>query len=285
MAHASPTATYPIDVTSPTGPATHSIKSTRLLLLTLLLCGYAMALSQGHLAPPVLAWLALLMLAGFAVRPGQPPIRRYAGHALFILLATALALHLLPGFDNARVLDQVTLSPGALPFSLYLNLDKPLVAAWLLLACPWVVAAHNLKQTSAALTQTLPVTLAVVLGLALSLGVVTWHPAWPPSAWLWAASNLLLTCITEEALFRGYIQGGLQRCGGRAARLALPIAALLFGLAHVAGGWQWVLLATLAGVGYGQAYQRGGLPASIAAHFLLNLAHFGLFTYPMLRLA
>ena len=43
-----------------------------------------------------------------------------------------------------------------------------------------------------------------------------------------------------------------------------------------------VLLAGLAGVGYGLAYRFGGLAAAIATHFGLNLLHFALFTYPML---
>lgn len=59
-------------------------------------------------------------------------------------------------------------------------------------------------------------------------------------------------------------------------------AATVFGLAHWGPGWQWVLLATLAGIGYGLAYRYGGLAAAIATHFGLNLLHFGLFTYPML---
>ncbi|WP_273773831.1 mechanosensitive ion channel domain-containing protein, partial [Burkholderia mallei] len=51
------------------------------------------------------------------------------------------------------------------------------------------------------------------------------------------------------------------------------------------GGWQWVALATVAGVGYGLAYRAGGLQAAVLAHVGLNLAHFGLFTYPMLAVA
>ena len=60
------------------------------------------------------------------------------------------------------------------------------------------------------------------------------------------------------------------------------LAATVFGLAHWGAGWHWVLLATLAGIGYGLAYRFGGLAAAIAKHFGLNLLHFGLFTYPML---
>jgi hypothetical protein len=31
-------------------------------------------------------------------------------------------------------------------------------------------------------------------------------------AWMWLLNNLLLVTLVEEALFRGYIQGGLSRC-------------------------------------------------------------------------
>ena len=56
--------------------------------------------------------------------------------------------------------------------------------------------------------------------------------------------------LAEEALFRGYIQerlGRLWRARRWGADAALLCAAALFGLAHYAGGWQWMLLAGLAG--------------------------------------
>jgi len=110
-------------------------------------------------------------------------------------------------------------------------------------------------------------------------------PKWPEQAWLWVLNNLLLVTLVEEALFRGYIQGGLsQRLKHLpyGENLALLLASLLFGLAHLSAGWQWVLLASIAGAGYGLAYRFGGLGAAIATHFGLNLLHFGLFSYPML---
>jgi membrane protease YdiL (CAAX protease family) len=61
---------------------------------------------------------------------------------------------------------------------------------------------------------------------------VAWAPKWPDQAWLWLLNNLLLVSLTEELLFRGYIQGGLQRLF-RHEGLALLAAALLFGLAHL----------------------------------------------------
>jgi membrane protease YdiL (CAAX protease family) len=125
----------------------------------------------------------------------------------------------------------------------------------------------------------------LALGGALLLGVIAWAPKWPDAAWLWLLNNLLLVTLVEEALFRGYIQGGLSRYFKNLAQgenLALLLASLVFGLAHAGAGWQWVLLASLAGVGYGLAYRFGGLAAALATHFGLNVLHFGLFTYPML---
>ena len=121
--------------------------------------------------------------------------------------------------------------------------------------------------------------------LAWALALVDWAPKWPPQAWVWLANNLLLVAFAEEALFRGYIQGGLTRWwqsrrGGATA--ALIIAALLFGLAHWAGGWSWMAAATVAGLGYGWAYQQGGLQTAMLAHAGLNVLHFAWFTYPML---
>jgi membrane protease YdiL (CAAX protease family) len=56
---------------------------------------------------------------------------------------------------------------------------------------------------------------------------------------------------------------------------------VLFGLAHIAGGWRYVALATVAGAGYGTVFYRSRrIEASILAHFTLNAVHFLLFTYP-----
>jgi membrane protease YdiL (CAAX protease family) len=117
------------------------------------------------------------------------------------------------------------------------------------------------------------------------LGVIEWAPKWPEPTWIWAFNNLALVILVEEALFRGYIQGGLSKrfkSTPNGDSLALVLAALLFGLLHISSGPLWMVLASLAGLGYGFAYRFGGLLAAICAHFMLNMVHFFLFTYPML---
>jgi len=254
-------------------------------LLVLLSLGYGLALTYGRLGWLALISVALLLTAGFAARQQHIRIGRYLGHALFIFMALALAMHWLPGFYNGRGINPQRFTDDAVMFSMYLNLDKPLIGFWLLLFCPWIVGRRSLRLGIYATAQGLTLSSVLALGGALLLGVIDWAPKWPDQAWLWLFNNLLLVTLVEEALFRGYIQGGLSRHFKHlpyGENLALLLASLLFGLVHLGAGWQWVLLASLAGVGYGLAYRFGGLGAAIATHFGLNLLHFGLFTYPML---
>ncbi|MHC8285244.1 lysostaphin resistance A-like protein [Pseudomonas sp. XS1P51] len=254
-------------------------------LLVLLSLGYGLALTYGRLGWLALLSVALLLVAGFAARQQQVRIGHYLGHGLFVFMALALAMHWLPGFYNGRGIHPQRFTDDAVQFSMYLNLDKPLIGFWLLLVCPWIVGRRSLRLCAYATVMGLALSTVLALGGALLLGVISWAPKWPDQAWLWLFNNLLLVTLVEEALFRGYIQGGLSRHFKHLPygdNLALLLASLLFGLVHVGAGWQWVLLASLAGVGYGLAYRFGGLGAAIATHFGLNLLHFGLFTYPML---
>jgi membrane protease YdiL (CAAX protease family) len=253
--------------------------------LALLSLGFGLALTYGQLSWLALITIVLLIVAGAAVRQQKLPIARYLGHGLFIILAMALAMHWLPGFFNGRAIAPHRLTHDAVTFAMYLNQDKPLIGFWLLLVCPWIVGRRSWRLGVYATALALTLSAALAFGGALWLGMISWAPKWPDQAWLWILNNLLLVTLVEEALFRGYIQGGLSRafkqlsCG---ENLALLLASLLFGLVHAGAGWEWVLLTGLAGIGYGLAYRYGGLGAAIATHFSLNLLHFALFTYPML---
>lgn len=260
------------------------LPATRRWALLPLALAYAWAWTQGGIEPVALAWPALLALAAVLARSTMAAPARATGHALFLILAVLLFLHWLPGYHNPLVIPRAALTPDAVPFAMYLNLDKPLVGFWVVLVAAPAMAGANARATLTAALAACAGAIAACLGLALALGVVGWAPKWPDSGWLWLINNALLVTLAEEALFRGYVQERLTRAWrGRpwGATAALLVAALLFGLAHYAGGWQWMLLAGLAGVGYGMAYRHGGLAAAVLAHLGLNAAHYGLFTYPM----
>ncbi|GAA5236547.1 CPBP family intramembrane metalloprotease [Verticiella sediminum] len=258
-------------------PAASSVR----LWLAALAVGGGLAWACGsRLDTTALAWLIPLLGVGVAVRQRGRAVR-VAGHAVFVCLAAALALHLLPGTDNVCVPLPPPL-PGAPAAGFHLNLDKPWIGVWLLLACPWVVRTTDAGRACRTVLTLAPLTLAVCLGLASALGAVAWAPGWPAVGLLWAANNLLLVCVTEELLFRGYLQGAWMRRWPTRPVVPVLLSAAVFGLAHAGGGWAWAMLGGLAGLGYGWAFLRGGLAASVAVHFLVNLAHFAGWTYPAL---
>lgn len=258
--------------------------ATRRWSLVPLAAAWAWALADGVADPVALAWPALLVIAAVLVRRREGMTAHAAGHALFLALAVLLFLHALPGFHNLQVIAPAPMSPGAAPFGMYLNLDKPLVAFWIVLVTAPPMASASARTTMLAALLACAVAVAACLGLAMAMNVVGWAPKWPDGGGIWLVNNALLVTLAEEALFRGYVQERLAACwrgrpwGGWAA---LAVAAALFGLAHFAGGWQWMLLAGVAGAAYGVAYRYGGLAAAVLAHLGLNAAHFGLFTYPM----
>lgn len=223
----------------------------------------------------------------WAIDRRAPRWRRALETGVLLVAAAALMLHRAPGFANPRLLDAVRFTPDAVPFSLYVNFDKTLIALGLLgIAHARVSSVREWREVLVTTAPRAALAIAVVLAASLVLGYVRWAPKVPAEAPLWLAVNLLFTCTAEEALFRGFVQGGLWRAwasvrGGN--WLALAVAAVLFGLAHAAGGWSYVALATVAGAGYGWIYERTQrVEASALAHWALNALHFFLFTYPAL---
>jgi hypothetical protein len=111
----------------------------------------------------------------------------------------------------------------------------------------------------------------VALPLGFATRFITWHPALhgaPTALVLRPLLIYLLTAVPEEFLFRGLIQNLLTRWWGPAR--ALPVASVVFGLAHLPDP-RYVVLATLAGLAYGWVYQRTArIAASAVTHALVD---------------
>lgn len=255
------------------------------LVIAALAAAWSAGVMNAEAACVALLWFATVHV--WTLDHGAPRGRRALEAGMVLVAAAALMIHWMPGFANPRVIDAVRFTPDAVPFSLYVNFDKTLIALALLgLAHARVSSWREWRGLLAEVTKWAPVTIAVVLAASYALGYVRWAPKLPAEAPLWLAVNLLFTCTAEEALFRGFVQGGLRRAWANVRGghwLALAVAALLFGLAHAAGGWSYVALATVAGAGYGWAYERTQrVEASVLTHWALNALHFFLFTYPAL---
>lgn len=206
---------------------------------------------------------------------------------LVVLGCIALAAHLLPGFNNLQVLNNVTKSADSIPFSMYLNFDKAMIIFVILILSPSIllnnksVSFYALKRNSQLLSVVV-VSFMAIFSLAITLSLIKVDLNIPSWWWVFALNNLLLTCVVEEVFFRGYIQQKLTILF--TPIIGLCITSILFGIAHFAGGFQYVIVAVIAGLLYGLVYLKTGkIGYAIIVHFSLNIIHLVLFTYPLAK--
>ena len=249
----------------------------------------AFGLAAGVLRPLGLIGLAVFaLLAWFALREKTPCWQQFAFGFLTVVMALALAMHRLPGFNNPVLLAGVKLSPNSAPFTLYANFDKGAVGLVLLaLFCRRTSSWAEFVAVIRKVAPIMMVTMVAVLGLAWLTHFVRFDFKLPESTLAFMSVNLFFTVIAEEAFFRGFIQDRLSLALNSTPwknAIAVVVSALLFGVAHLAGGAQYAGLAALAGFGYAFAFQRTRrIESAIAAHFLLNASHFMTLTYPYLQ--
>ena len=244
------------------------------------------ALISGQLTPLGLGLAALYLFIAYLFSRTTGAKKKWLT-LLLAALSLLLGAHLLPGFQNLKVLDAMAVSADGLPFTMYLNLDKTLVALGLLGWCiPRLSRRQEWRQLLQFLLSRSLILLPPIFILALASGKVHWDPKLPSSTLLWMLTNLLFVCTAEEAFFRGFLQQQLSLLWqNRALQKVLPLAlaSFFYGLSLFAGGPLYVAFVTLAGLGYGWVYQKTGcIEASILLHFALNASHFLFFTYPSL---
>jgi membrane protease YdiL (CAAX protease family) len=230
----------------------------------------------------------VLALAVVSVRAGHAGLRGAAKLGV-VLLCFALGLSKLPGFVPFLFAGDTVVSAGAPPMRLALRFDAGIAGLVLLAFYGRRIGSWaEFKALARPVVVIASATTIAVIGAGLAIGYVAFDPKWP-----WFAAGhllriLLWTCVLEEMLFRGVIQHSLASwppVRDRPALKWLPLiaASLLFGAAHAGGGAVLVALATIAGIGYGAAWQATQrIEAAIAVHFAVNAVHFVAFSYPYL---
>ena len=250
-------------------------------------CAAATLASPRALDPAALAALALLAILAWS--GAAAPRWRCAFTVLAALFALAMSLHLVPGFHPVVLFHDLQLTPDAAPFALALSFDKAAAGLLLLAAfCVRTTSWRRFASQAPAIAAAALATAAVSIGIALAAGYVRFEPKWPEAAPTFLVANLLLTCVAEEAFFRGLVQERLMRLAEARRQpawrwIAIAVSTVLFGLAHAGGGATWMLVATVAGLGYAATYARTRtIEGAILVHFAVNAAHFLGFTYPRL---
>lgn len=229
-----------------------------------------------------LFWVLLTGLFFFAYYRSSTALTRLMFAVPSVVLAAGLMAHWLPGFNNWKIFDQLQIGSSSERFSLFLNFDKPLLAWFIVGFGGLSLGGRGRWKHSSFYGLALGVLAAVtVLGGASVFGLIEPDMKLSEHWLLWGFNNLIFVCVAEEALFRGFIQEELRKVFPSRWWPPVLIAGILFGLAHWAGGIEYVLASSLAGVFYGLAfYKSRRIEASILCHFVLNFVHFVFFTYP-----
>jgi membrane protease YdiL (CAAX protease family) len=202
-------------------------------------------------------------------------------------LVIGLFLHKAPYFNNPLVFDDYRLSDQSSGYTKYFNFDK--AAAGLILLAYFGEIARTASEWIAMAKKTYlisSVTIIATFTLAIIFGYIVLDMTFGIIFFAWAWSNLFFTCIAEEMFFRGVIQKHLLDLASdtRYQVLVVLFVGVLFGLAHYSGGMIYVILGSVAGIGYGYGYYRSGrIESAILTHFLLNAIHFLFFSYPFKR--
>jgi membrane protease YdiL (CAAX protease family) len=211
--------------------------------------------------------------------------RRLQASLVIAVISIALVAHKIPGFHNILFYKDVHISNISALYSAYINFDKP----FLMLLLTYCYARNNIWQNPLNLLyQSLLIGIiasGVLLAPALLSGYLKFDPKIPEIFWGWGVLNII-TIVSEEALFRGFIQNALNEVFSSSkikyhSVLSLIIASALFALMHHQGGTIYVALSFIAGLFYGYALiLTKRIEASIIVHFTVNLVHILFFTYP-----
>lgn len=266
-----------------------SSRTTRLPMWMILSALSAVfGLYYGIVEPGGILYLAILASCCYLVKRRSLNIYlRVLSTFVIIGLVVGLFLHKVPFFNSPLVFDNFFLSAQSSVYTKYWDFDKA-SAGLILLAyfgdiCQsgrdWKMLVRKSWVISA-------ITICLSLLLAVGMGYIKLDVTFTPAYFAWAWANLFFTCVAEEMLFRGFAQKHLSALSDKGLyKIGIVIfVGILFGLAHFAGGTTYVILASVAGIGYGYAYHvTGRIESAILTHFLLNSIHFFLFTYPFAK--
>jgi uncharacterized protein len=238
--------------------------------------------------------LVLLSFWGLALWARRRP-HDWRIHMALGVAALSLALHAWPGIQRVPLSIPFVESVG--DFTLQMKYDKVLAGVMVIAAVGGVTFGSRARRDGYLAGWwfawlCIVMTPVLVLSVASLIGLVKpnsgWAPNWSAASFWLIASNVVFTCVAEEAFFRAWLQGLLSnamvRRGGHfgAPRMVIVLPVLVsaacFGAAHLGGGIRYAAVVGLAGVGYGFVFAATRrLDAAVLAHGLLNALQFTFF--------
>ncbi len=254
-----------------------------------LLIAYILAFTTGIATWMSLIPVLILFFCHFFLKKDLQKSSRFLLFCIAAGVSLALAFHFLPGFQNWQIASHLSLSPGAYPYDLWLNFDKPFIGLFVLaLSIPLISSKLDLFKV---LKTAIPLSILgilIIMAISLHFELVRWDPKIPMITLIWLLDNLILVAIPEEAFFRGFIQREIFNWFGKTSLAGLGsifVTSIFFTLLHLiwVADLPFLCLVFIASVIYGLIYQiTRSVEASILCHFGLNAIHFFFFTYPAL---
>jgi uncharacterized protein len=266
------------------------IRKTAWVWGSFLLIAYILAFEAKIVTGMSLIPIVILLFCHFFLNKELVKSIRFLLICVAIGVSLALAFHFLPGFNNWKVASNLCLSPGAYPYDLWFNFDKPFIGLFALaFGIPLISAKTELFRALKIGVPMSVVGILIMISISLCFKLVAWDPKIPIIIFIWLFDNLIFVSIPEEAFFRGFIQRELFLWFGKTPVAGLGsifVTSIFFTLLHLiwVADLSFLFLVFIASLIYGTIYQvTKSIEASILCHFGLNLVHFLLFTYPALQ--
>jgi uncharacterized protein len=227
-------------------------------------------------------WKGLLRLAGYLLLPTLVllPDRKRAAATITWRDFTAMAALAVP--VAAGWMGGIWRSPGGLP--LFRPLYSVCAGGYAFLAVRNLQdVGYRLIPRKQDLTQGLAnfagfFIIGIPAGYALHFIHFRLHSVSPAVFLVEFVGTYIMIAIPEEFLFRGILQNLLEKSirSKRRGSYSLLVASAIFGLSHMhhppVPNWRYAIMATLAGLFYGNAYRdRRRLPASAFTHTLVDV--------------
>ncbi len=241
---------------------------------------------------PSLLLIILFSLSCFFYKNSKKTIIRFFLSLLIIFFAALPFSHVILSSKHITIFDGIRFSTISAPFWMGINIEKSICG--IILAAFLLKISRSFSEWKTILKEFLPIYIILTLILLLPAfitGFIKYDFKLPDNMYLFIANNLLLTCLAEEVIFRGFLQKNIHdilaktfKMSQAAPLVSITFTSLLFGILHFKSGFLMVIFAFIAGIGYGYAYQKSWkIETAILVHFGVNITHFIFFTYPFYK--
>jgi len=270
------------------------LNSTRKNLPTLLILTLSLVFCLVGFLPPLISALLFIYSIGlYSLRSSPLQDKSIAIVSLWlavIFTGLSIGLYRPSGFNYPLLFSVESLHENGKDFSLYVNIGKGLaggLSLFILLKYytekPRYIHSPS-KQASTAL-----VFAFIILSLAYYLLNLDFHLKPLELILLFGLSNLLVSCIAEEAFMRLIVQAQIRRFIEKKISqnwllelLPLLATTIVFMATHSLASPDLAVVYSIAGFLYGLIYTlTKNVFAAIALHFMVNLFHFAFLTYPL----